>query len=86
MAEWRKTDACLKELPAHALCRGMPGTAVATRLQCGRPDHWVVFCSGHSMQDARRACGPRAQSLMTPFEAGELRIPTAEIRVSADNS
>ena len=61
----------------------MRGTELATRLQRGRPDLWVVFCSGYSMQDGLKAWGPRARSLMKPFEADELHTLMAEIRAAA---
>ena len=59
------------------------GTELATRLQRSRPDLWVVFCSGYSMQGGLAAWGPRARSLMKPFEADELHTLMAEIRASA---
>lgn len=58
----------------------MRGTELATRLQRGRPELWVVFCSGYSMQGGLTAWGPRARSLMKPFEADELHTLMAEIR------
>ena len=58
------------------------GTELATRLQRGRPELWVVFCSGYSMQDGLKAWGPRARSLMKPFEADELHALMAEIRAA----
>ncbi len=58
----------------------MRGTELATRLQRGRPDLWVVFCSGYPMQDGLKAWGPRARSLMKPFEADELHSLMTEIR------
>lgn len=64
----------------------MRGTELATRLQRGRPDLWVVFCSGFSMQDGLKAWGPRARSLMKPFEADELHTLMTEIRASADTT
>ena len=62
------------------------GTELATRLQRHRPDLWVVFCSGYSMQDSPKPWGPRARSLMKPFEADELRSLMEEIRPSAGTS
>lgn len=61
----------------------MPGTELATRLQRAHTDLWVVFCSGYSMRDGLKAWGPRARSLMKPFEADELHGLMAEIRASA---
>ena len=61
----------------------MRGTELATRLQRDRPDLWVVFCSGYSMQDGLKAWGPRARSLMKPFEADDLNALMAEIRATA---
>ncbi len=61
----------------------MRGTELATRLQRGRPDLWVVFCSGYSMQDGLKAWGPRARSLMKPFEADELHAVMTSIRAAA---
>ena len=64
----------------------MPGTELATRLQRDRTDLWVVFCSGYSMQGGLKAWGPRARSLMKPFEVDDLHALIAEIRASADAS
>ncbi len=64
----------------------MLGTELATRLQRGRPDLWVVFCSGYSMRDGLSAWGPRARSLIKPFEADELHALMAEVRASADSA
>ena len=61
----------------------MRGTELASRLQRHRPDLWVVFCSGYSMQDGLKAWGPRARSLMKPFEADELHSLMQEICASA---
>ena len=61
----------------------MRGTELATRLQRDRPELWVVFCSGYSMQDGLQAWGPRARSLMKPFEADELQALMADIRASS---
>ena len=61
----------------------MRGTELATRLQRHRPELWVVFCSGYSMQDGLQAWGPRARSLMKPFEADELHALMADIRASS---
>ena len=60
----------------------MRGTELATRLQRDRPELWVVFCSGYSMQDGLQAWGPRARSLMKPFEADELHALMTDIRAS----
>lgn len=60
----------------------MLGTELATRLRRVRPDLWVVFCSGYSMQAGLSAWGPRARSLMKPFEAHELHALMEEIRSS----
>ncbi len=62
------------------------GTELATRLQHGRPDLWVVFCSGYSMQPGLQAWGPRARVLAKPFEADALHALMAEIRASADRA
>lgn len=61
----------------------MRGTELATRLQRDRPELWVVFCSGYSMQDGLQAWGPRARSLMKPFEADELHALMTDIRASS---
>ena len=61
----------------------MRGTELATCLQRDHPDLWVVFCSGYSMQDGLKAWGPRARSLMKPFEADDLNALMAEIRATA---
>ena len=61
----------------------MRGTELATRLQRDRPDLWVVFCSGYSMQDGLNAWGPRARCLMKPFEAEDLHALMQEIQASA---
>ena len=58
----------------------MRGTELATRLQHARPELWVVFCSGYSMEGGLKAWGPRARSLMKPFEADELHTLMSEIR------
>ena len=58
----------------------MRGTELATRLQRDHPELWVVFCSGYSMESGLKAWGPRARSLMKPFEADELHTLMTEIR------
>ncbi len=60
----------------------MPGTELATRLQRDRNDLWVVFCSGYAMQHGLLSWGPRARSLLKPFEAEELHALMQEIRVT----
>jgi two-component system, cell cycle response regulator CpdR len=59
------------------------GTVLARRLQCGRPDLWVVFCSGYSMKEGLAAWGPRARSLVKPFEQEELHALVEEFRAAA---
>jgi two-component system, cell cycle response regulator CpdR len=58
----------------------MPGTELATRLQRGRSDLWVVFCSGYAMHQGLHCWGPRARCLVKPFEAEELHALVEEIR------
>jgi two-component system, cell cycle response regulator CpdR len=58
----------------------VPGTELAARLQRGRSDLWVVFCSGYPMHHGLHAFGPRARALRKPFEAEELHALLAEIR------
>ncbi len=60
----------------------MRGTELATRLQRDRSDLWVVFCSGYAMQHGLQPWGPRARSLMKPFEAEELHAVMQEIRAA----
>lgn len=62
----------------------LPGTELATRLQQGRPDLWVVFCSGSPMQQGLNAWGPRARALRKPFEADDLHAVFNEIQASID--
>lgn len=62
----------------------MRGTELATRLQRGRPDLWVLFCSGYEMHDSLKAWGPRARALMKPFEADDLHRLMTEIRAIVD--
>lgn len=58
------------------------GTVLASRLQCDRPDLWVVFCSGYSMKEGLAAWGPRARSLLKPFEQEELHALMTEFRAA----
>jgi two-component system, cell cycle response regulator CpdR len=61
----------------------LSGTQLATRLQRGRSDLWVVFCSGYPMHDGLHSWGPRARSLLKPFEAEELHALMEEVRSSS---
>ena len=63
----------------------MRGTELARRLQLHRPDLWVVFCSGYSMHEGLKSWGPKARSLMKPFEADELHALMEEIRAGTGN-
>lgn len=58
----------------------MMGTELATRLQRLSSDLWVVFCSGYVMQHGLLSWGPRARSLVKPFEANDLHAVMEEIR------
>jgi two-component system, cell cycle response regulator CpdR len=58
----------------------MAGTELATRLQRLRSDIWVVFCSGYPMHHGLHSWGPRARTLLKPFEADELHVLMTEIR------
>lgn len=60
----------------------MPGTELATCLQRQHSELWVVFCSGYAMQHGLLSWGPRARSLVKPFEADELHALMQEIRAS----
>lgn len=60
----------------------MMGTELATRLQRLSSDLWVVFCSGYAMQHGLLSWGPRARSLVKPFEANDLHAVMEEIRNS----
>ena len=58
----------------------MPGTELATRLQQRNVNLWVVFCSGYAMDQGLASFGPRARSLLKPFESEELHRLMNEIR------
>jgi len=58
----------------------MPGTELARRLLRKRPDLWIVFVSGYSMTEGLAAWGPRARSLLKPFDDDELHRLMTEIR------
>lgn len=58
----------------------MPGTELARRLLRKSPDLWIVFVSGYSMTEGLAAWGPRARSLLKPFDDDELHRLMTEIR------
>jgi two-component system, cell cycle response regulator CpdR len=62
---------------------GMGGTELASRMQQGRPDLWVVFCTGYPMHKRLAAWGQRARSLSKPFEPEELQALLHEVRSGA---
>jgi len=61
----------------------MPGTELARRLQKGRPDLWVIFCTGYPMQHGLHAWGDRARCLRKPFEPEELHALLEECRAGS---
>lgn len=61
---------------------GLSGTDLARQVLAGRPECWVILCSGYEYGDALRALGPRVRELSKPFELDDLDRLLDEIQRS----
>ncbi len=63
---------------------GMSGVELARRILSRSPRCWLVFHSGHPMEDRLHQFGPRVRALMKPFEVDDLRRLLDEVQASFD--
>jgi CheY-like chemotaxis protein len=51
---------------------GLSGLELARRVLHDEPQHWVILCSGHALDDDLRSVGANVRALTKPFEIDDL--------------